>query len=109
MTADSIVGAITQLVRTAPTLDPELVDGLVVDLRAHGTPLSLAIARIVELVGEQLVDPGVALPALAMACDTLARSTDPVVLDAARYEIETLQPMPDRELVTISLSPPRRT
>ena len=30
--------------------------------RAIGSPLALAIARIVELVAEQLVDPGIALP-----------------------------------------------
>ncbi|MBX3157906.1 MAG: hypothetical protein KF773_18195 [Deltaproteobacteria bacterium] len=96
---DTIQAAITRLVQDAPRVDPEIADQLIADLRATGTPLALAIARIVELVVEQLVDPGVALPALAMACATLAdglagRLTERE-LEAARYEIDTLTPMPD--------------
>jgi len=72
---------------------------LVTALREVGSPLALAIARIVELVAEQLVDPGIALPPLAMACATLADGVRGALgereLEAARYEIETLQPTPD--------------
>jgi hypothetical protein len=88
---------ITTLVQSAPDLDPEQVDALIADLRANGSRLALSIARIVELVGEGLVDPGIALPALAMACATLV---DPRLTEreheAARNEIETLEPVPDR-------------
>lgn len=98
---DQIVAGITRLVREAPALDAAVLEALVLDLRARRSPLASSIARIAELVGEQLVDSGVALPALAMACHTLATTSDAAVLEAARYEIETLTPMPDRELVQI--------
>jgi hypothetical protein len=89
--------AITTLVQQAPALDGAIVDALVDELRMNGSPLALTIARVVELVAEQLVDPGIALPALAMACATLCdRSVTTRELDAARYQIETLQPVPDR-------------
>ena len=88
---------ITSLVQSAPDLDAAQIDALIADLQANGSRLALSIARIVELVGEGLVDPGIALPALAMACATLV---DPRLTDrereAARNEIETLQPVPDR-------------
>jgi hypothetical protein len=109
---DSAVAHVTALVRSAPVLDDAVVAALVDDLRGIATPLALAIARIAELVGEQLVDTGVALPALAMACDTLARSTDPIALAAALDAVETLQPMPDRDLIpvaAISRGPRSRT
>ena len=90
---------ITTLVHTAPKRDPEVVRALHDALATIGSPLALAIARIVELVDEDLVDPGIALPALAMACATLvdgiAGRLGPRELEAARYEIDTLQPMPD--------------
>jgi hypothetical protein len=93
----SFEASITLLVQSAPALDPRVVESLVDELRTHGSPLALSIARVVELVGEQLVDPGIALPALASACATLA---DPRLGDAAReaarYEIETLLPVPDK-------------
>ena len=70
---------ITLLVRSAPASDPAVID---------------------ELVGEQLVAPGIALPPLAMACATLADGVHGKLgdreLEAARFEIETLMPMPDR-------------
>ena len=86
----------------APALDADVVAELAVDaLRAirddRRRALALAIARIVELVREGRVDPGIALPALAMACahargdPRLARRRE---LEAARYEIETLLPVP---------------
>jgi hypothetical protein len=90
---------ITELVQRAPEVDPGVVDDLIEALRGVGSPLALAIARIVELVAEQLVDPGIALPPLAMACATLADGARGALgereLEAARYEIETLLPTPD--------------
>ncbi len=94
--------SITLLVQQAPAIDHALADSLVVELRtsnhSDAAPLALAIARIVELVADGLVDPGVALPALAMACATLADGIRGTLgtreLEAARYEIETLLPMP---------------
>jgi hypothetical protein len=85
----------TRLVQQAPDLEPATLEELVMSLRATGTPLSLAIARIVDLVAEQLVDAGIALPAIAEACATLVSSTDTHALEAARYQIDTLQPVPD--------------
>ncbi|MGE0551187.1 MAG: hypothetical protein AB7O24_14970 [Kofleriaceae bacterium] len=89
---------ITRLVREAPDLEDEVVAELIDELCRVGSPLSLSIARVVELVAEQLINPGIALPALAMACATLV---DPKLSDreheAARFEIETLLPMPDRD------------
>jgi hypothetical protein len=91
---------ITALVQRAPALDAGLADELVERLRRIGSPLARAIAKVTELVAEQLIAPGIALPPLAMACATL---TDGVrgrlgerELEAARYEIETLLPVPDR-------------
>lgn len=90
---------ITELVQRAPEIDPGAANDLIEALRGVGSPLALAIARIVELVGEQLVDPGIALPPLAMACATLADGVRGALgereLEAARYEIETLLPTPD--------------
>jgi hypothetical protein len=87
---------ITQLVQQAPALDAATIDELRDALALVGTPLALAISRIIELVGEQLVDPGVALPALAEACATLVAGTaDPTALEAARFRVDTLTPMPD--------------
>ena len=96
---DRIERRITELVQRAPDADPAAVDDLLEALRRVGSPLALAIARVVELVAEQLVDPGVALPPLAMACATLAGGVRGALgvpaLEAARYEIETLMPVPD--------------
>jgi hypothetical protein len=90
----------TDLVRQAPDLVRATVDELHAALARDGSPLALAIARIVELVDEQLVDPGVALPAIAEACATLETS-DPRAREAARYRIDTLQPVPDRPVVAV--------
>jgi hypothetical protein len=64
-----------------------------------GTPLALTIARTYEYVAEGLVDPAIALPALAEACATLvagvAGRVDARVLDAAKYQVDTLEPRPD--------------
>jgi hypothetical protein len=90
---------ITRLVQQAPALDAATIDELRDALALVGTPLALAISRIIELVGEQLVDPGVALPALAEACATLVAATrgqaDASALEAARFRVDTLTPMPD--------------
>jgi len=92
-----IVELITRLVQEAPALDAGVTAQLVGELRANGAPLALSIARVVELVADDLVDPGIALPALAMACGTLV---DPRLTErereAARFEIETLLPVPEK-------------
>jgi hypothetical protein len=61
--------------------------------------LGCAMERCLGLIGEGLVDPGVALPALAMAADA-ARFPADAVLAAARYEIETLLPVPGAAAAT---------
>ena len=86
---------ITELVRSAPELDAAHVTALRDALWADGRPLALAIGRVLELVAEQLVDPGIALPALAEAIATLVASNDPTVLEAARFQVDTLVPKPD--------------
>lgn len=64
-------------------------------LSAERTGLACAMERCLELIGEGLVDPGVALPALAMAAHS-ARATYLPAVAAARYEIETLLPIPGK-------------
>ncbi len=98
--------AIVTLVQQAPQLDRTVADALIAELCAiaarpnesAGAPLASVIARVVELVLEQRVDPGIALPALAMACATLGDFTRGTLgvreIEAARYEIETLLPVP---------------
>ncbi len=92
---DAIEPLITRLVQQAPALDTAVIAELRDALALVGTPLALAISRIVELVGEQLVDAGVALPALAEACATLVAGADAHALEAARFRVDTLTPMPD--------------
>jgi hypothetical protein len=93
---------ITRLVREAPAVDEAVAGELIERLRAIrgiASPLALSIARIVELVAEQLVAPGAALPHLAMSCATLAGGVAGRLsareLEAARYEVDTLLPVPD--------------
>jgi hypothetical protein len=97
---DRIEQLITHLVQAAPAVDTAVVDELIAQLHRVGSPLARSIARVVELVAEQLVAPGIALPPLAMACATLADAGRGKLgdreLEAARYEIETLLPVPDR-------------
>jgi len=97
---DRIEQLITTLVQSAPASDPAVVGELIQHLHRVGSPLARSIARVVELVDEQLVAPGIALPPLAMACATLADGMRGKLttreLEAARYEIETLMPVPDR-------------
>ncbi len=117
-----IQALITSLVQRAPVIEHTTVERLVAELRAIDTPLSLAIAAIVELVGDGRVDPGIALPALAMACATLDDVQRGALgereAEAARYEIETLLPVPGRaptsdkaapNLIQISRERPPRT
>jgi hypothetical protein len=102
---DRIEQRITHLVQIAPEIDAGSVDAVIEDLRLVGSPLALAIARVLELVGLQLVDAGVALPPLAMACATLAGGVRGTLgereLEAARFEIDTLLPMPEPRRVVI--------
>jgi hypothetical protein len=64
-----------------------------------GSPLALSMRRIYELVEMDVVNPAIALPALAEACATLVAGIEGRVgtreLEAARYQIDTLQPVPD--------------
>jgi hypothetical protein len=93
---DSIEPAITKLVRDAPARDAETVRELGDALRTVGSPLALSIARILEYVADDLVDPGIALPALAEACAALVDGrADARSLEAARYRVDTLEPRPD--------------
>jgi hypothetical protein len=91
---------ITDLVRMAPASSDTAVGELIDHLQRLGRPLARSIARVVELVHEQLIAPGIALPALAMACATLTDGIRGALtdreLEAARNEIETLLPVPDR-------------
>jgi hypothetical protein len=90
----------TRLVQQAPDLDADTLAQLRDELLAVGSPLALSIARIYELVEMDVVDPAIALPALAEACATLVAGiegrVDARVLEAARYQIDTLQPVPDK-------------
>jgi hypothetical protein len=90
----------TALVQQAPALEPGTLAQLRDELHAVGSPLALSIARIYELVELDVVDPAIALPALAEACATLvaglAGRLGERELEAARYQIETLQPVPDK-------------
>jgi hypothetical protein len=96
---DEIEPAITRLVHEAPQRDPATLRALEAALHDVGSPLALAIARILEYLADDLVDPGIALPALAEACATLVAGergqADARSIDAARYRIDTLEPRPD--------------
>jgi hypothetical protein len=97
---ERIEPAITKLVHEAPARDAATVQALLLALREVGSPLALVIARTIEYVDDDLLDPGIALPALAEACATLVAgvrgAVDQRVLDAATYQIATLEPMPDK-------------
>jgi hypothetical protein len=105
--AGAIEELITQLVREAPRIDEAAAGELVERLhRMADVPLAVAVARVLELVRAGRVDPGIALPPLAMACATLAAGVRGTLtareLEAARYEIETLLPVPARPDVPVS-------
>jgi hypothetical protein len=86
----------TRLVQQAPDLDPDTIAALRTGLEEQGSPLALAVSRIVELVAEGLVDPAIALPPIAEACSVLVTTSDERVLEAMRYQIDTLEPVPDK-------------
>ncbi|HEY5925983.1 MAG TPA: hypothetical protein VIV11_30060 [Kofleriaceae bacterium] len=96
----SIEQLATTLVQQAPDLSSATIEQLRMELWAVGSPLALAIARIYELVEMDVVDPAIALPALAEACATLVAGVQGRVgereLEAARYQVDTLQPVPDK-------------
>lgn len=104
---DRIEQLITRLVQCAPANDDAASEELQQLLRRVGSPLARplarSIARVLELCVEQLVAPGIALPYLAMACATLADGIRGRLgereLEAARYEIDTLMPVPDRPVI----------
>ncbi|HWU87939.1 MAG TPA: hypothetical protein VN253_11720 [Kofleriaceae bacterium] len=100
---------ITRLVQEAPAIDGTVVAELIERLRGIGAPLALSIARVVELVAEGRIAPGISLPHLAMSCATLtggvAGRLPPRALEAARYEIETLLPVPDVPLAALKRRP----
>src|SRR4051812_49135598 len=100
MSVDDIEPLITQLVRQAPALDDATLTDLRIELERAGTPLARSIWRALELTADQLIDPGIALPALAEACATLVAGlrgqVDASVLEVARFQIDPLQPVPDR-------------
>ena len=95
----AIERCITQLVREAPAQGAAVTAELTLRLREVGSPLALSIARVVELVAEGRIAQGIALPHLAMSCATLADGVAGRLsereLEAARYEIDTLLPVPD--------------
>jgi hypothetical protein len=69
--------------------------------------LAFAIERICDEMIAGRVAPGICLPSLCAAADALAQHSTGV--DAARYELDTLLPLPTSpaaasQLVTISLS-----
>jgi hypothetical protein len=86
----------TQLVQQAPDLHADTLAALRTELERIGTPLALSINRIVELIEEHLVDIAIALPPIAEACSVLVTTSDARVLDAMKYQIDTLQPVPDK-------------
>jgi hypothetical protein len=86
---------ITRLVQEAPAIDRSVVAELTQLLTADGRPLARSIAAVIELVADAKIDAGIALPALAMACGTLCDARlGEREREAARYEIETLLPVP---------------
>ena len=96
----SIEELATALVQQAPDLDSRTLTELREQLWGVGSPLALSIARIYELIAMDVVDPAIALPALAEACATLIAGIEGRVgqreLEAARYQIDTLEPVPDK-------------
>jgi len=103
--AERIERRITQLIQIAPESDDVITAALLEDLTAIGSPLAQVIADVLARVTAApgtaaRIDAGVALPALAMACATLAAGLRGELgdreLEAARYEIDTLLPVPVR-------------
>ena len=104
-----IEDAITSLVQGAPAIDVAIAESLVTALRriaGDAEPLARSVASVLEHVLAGRVDPGIALPPLAMACNTLQGALDNKLsireLEAARYEIDTLLPLPAADKPTIT-------
>jgi hypothetical protein len=102
----AIEDAITKLVQSAPAIDVAIAETLVAELRRiSGDRESLArsIADVLEHVLAGRIDPGIALPPLAMACSTLLDAKlSRRELEAARYEIDTLLPLPASSKPTLA-------
>ena len=114
---DAIEVLATRVVQQAPDRESSTFLELRLQLERVRTPpaarqLSISIWRIYELVEMDAVDPSIALPALAEACAALAAGVrgdiDDRVLDAARYQIDTLQPVPDAPDVPVDSLRKRR-
>lgn len=97
------------LIHQAPDFDRSRAHILIDRLRGDPRPLAAAIADVLVHVLAGEVDPGIALPPLAMACATLDdASATRAMLDAAHFEIDTLRPLPP-QLVAISRGRPPQT
>jgi hypothetical protein len=103
VTVEELEAELTRLIQSAPALDAAIVNRIAVELRAITgagsiTALAATIAQVLELVHAQQIDAGIALPALAMAMATLGDGVHGRLgareLEAARYEIDTLLPLP---------------
>lgn len=100
-----IATRITALVQDAPVIDGATIEELAAALvavalgevtaRPARAALACAIEAVVDHLAAGMVDPGIALPALAMACATLADAdAASLAVEAARFEVETLLPRP---------------
>jgi hypothetical protein len=110
---DRVERLITDLVRMAPAADAAIVGELVEHLHRVDAPfaqLARSIAEVVGRVAARQVDPGIALPPLAMACATLIDGVRGALtqreLEAARYEIDTLLPLPPSALPAPAVTAP---
>lgn len=101
---DALDAALLELVQRAPAcpatlaaraadLALELALGAAAEAQDERVRLFCALERCLELLPEGQVDPGVALPALAMAAHS-ATSPSAAAVRAAVYEVETLLPVP---------------
>lgn len=87
-----------KLVREAPQRDPAEIATVRTALDRIGTPLAASIARVLDGVANDRIDPAISLPALAEACATLvaglAGKLDQRSLDAACHQLDSLEPVP---------------
>jgi ABC-type transporter Mla subunit MlaD len=102
---------LTTLVQRAPDLDEELTESAATAAllaaggnaghRADLALLALACERVIDEVAAGHVAQGLALPALVMSAQTMVQAAASPreryagALHAARFEIETLLPLPD--------------
>ena len=97
----SIEALATELVQEAPTLDPAVARRAARRAASKSARRSRCRSRAsTSSSSHGLVDPAIALPALAEACATLVAGIEGTVgdrvLEAARYQIDTLTPMPNK-------------